>query len=229
MDLCLAACVQSFLPFWVRKATHLLPIRCSLLFFLMKNYTILCPELVVSGGLWEYWQENEQGGLDFPGLIERKSHIWLTCKMLVWGISSSRGNCTVGQIHYSTSNSFTFHRHWSTGINCWCANNPSECVVSDWIISWAHAAWPSSQPEKWLSHWPCKVVWFRCLAAASPFYAIQSHQCRWTGISAVNSDHWVGHLWFFRLDKNVHSQDFTSVCFLGLLFLALCARFLLRD
>jgi len=118
-----------------------------------------------------------------------------------------------------------FHdsRHWSTGITCWCANNTSECAVSDWIISWARAARPSSQPEKWLSHWPCKVVWFRCLAAASPFHAIQSHQCRWTGISAVNSDHWVGHLWFFRLDKNVHSQDFTSVCFFGaFIFSTLC-------
>lgn len=162
-------------------------------------------------------------GLDFPGLIE-----WVKATLSSRASSGdcSRADLSVGWTYYSTSNSFTFHRHRSTGITHWCTNSPSERAVSDWIISWAHTAWPSPQPEKWLSHWPCKMVWFRCLAAASPFHAIQSHQCRWTGIPAVNSDHWVGHLWFFRLDKNVHSQDFTSVCFLGLLFLALCAEFL---
>lgn len=179
---------------------------------------------------WQYQAINGSAnkwiniGSGFPGATRVKAK---------FGTHALSGGCSGadlgGQWTYY-SNSFTFHRHWSTGITRWCTNNSSECAASDWIISRAHTAWPSPQPAKWLSHRPCKMVWFRCVAAASPFHAIQSHQCRWTGIPAVNSDRWVGHLWFFRLDKNVHSQDFTSVCFFGaFIFSTLCKISFLRD
>lgn len=51
--------------------------------FSLNSYILPCPELAVSGSLWEYWQKNERGGLDFQGLIECKSHVWLTCKILM--------------------------------------------------------------------------------------------------------------------------------------------------
>lgn len=216
-----AACVQSSLAGW--EAAHLSNKCCLILVFQLKPAWYH-----VQNGQCQavYGSTNKRinmWGLDSPGLTE-----WVKAMSSSHALSADcpRADLGVGWTYYSTSNSFTFHRHWSTGISCWCTNSPSKCAASDWIISWAHTAWPSPQPEEWLSHWPCKMVWFRCLAAASPFHAIQSHQRRWTGIPAVSSDHWVEHLWFFRLDTNVHSQDFTSVCFLGLLFLALCAKFL---